>query len=247
MNITLGVYDLFAYAVPGSLYLALATYIADRLAWINPSQIFHANTTLVIIAGAILSYIIGHITYMLGEILSRAYGRDKTYADAVHTLVERVPSAQGRPFLHAHRSIVQAAVEFHDVGAAVEILRLRAIGLMLRNCAPVFVLSTMTAIADAVTGDHLVVAVCCIALFPLATIGCLRQSAIMRHWANMKTLELAYWVPDIDQTLDSGISPTKRAQQPRQQPSSPDKRSTTSPPHRPQRSASQSLPPSQSQ
>ena len=55
MNITLGVYDLFAYAVPGSLYLALLGYIAERLRWVDPSRILHANTVLVVIAGLILS------------------------------------------------------------------------------------------------------------------------------------------------------------------------------------------------
>ena len=198
MNITLGVYDLFAYAAPGSLYLALVIYVADRLSWIDPLRLLQSNTAVVIISGAILSYLLGHITYRLGYMLSRAYGHDKSLDDAVHEFVERVPTAKGRPFLQANRAIIQAAVELHDIGAAAEIGRLRAVGLMLRNAAPVFVLGIITEFADALTGAHLIAAVCCIAIFPLMAIGCLYQSAIMRHWANMKTFELAYWIPDID-------------------------------------------------
>ena len=41
--------------------------------------------------------------------------------------LKRVPAAQGRPFLEADRSVLQAAVELHEIGAALEIARLRAI------------------------------------------------------------------------------------------------------------------------
>lgn len=215
MNITLGVYDLFASAVPGSLYLALLTYIAERLTWIYPSQIFHINTTLVVIAGVILSYIVGHITYVIGYLLSRTYGHDKTITDARNEFIERVPTAQGRPFLKAHRSVLLTAVEMHETNAAAEIARLRAVGLMLRNSAPVFVLGAFAAIADVATGHHPVIAGCCIAVFLLAALGCLSQSVVMRHWANMRTFESAYWVPDIDSILDASNSLPKQAQRPR--------------------------------
>jgi hypothetical protein len=215
MNITLGVYDLFAYAAPGSLYLALVIYVADRLSWVDPLRLLQSNTAVVIISGTILSYLLGHITYRLGYILSRAYGHDKNLDDAVREFVERVPTAKSRLFLHANRAVLQAAVELHNLGAAAEIGRLRAVGLMLRNSAPVFVLGTIIELADAVTGTHIIVAVCCIVIFPIVAIGCLYQSATMRHWANMKTFELAYWIPDIDHGLSQAGSSPKRPARPR--------------------------------
>src|SRR5262245_8204350 len=96
MNITLGVYDLFAYAAPGSLYLTLILYAADRLSWIDPLRLLQSNTAVIIISGAILSYLLGHITYPLGYMLSRAYGHDKSREDAKNDFVERVPTAKGR-------------------------------------------------------------------------------------------------------------------------------------------------------
>jgi hypothetical protein len=209
MNITLGVYDLFAYAVPGSLYLALVTYVAERLAWINLLGILQVNTAIVIISAGILSYLVGHITYRLGYLLSRAYGRDKNMDDARREFVERVPSADGRPFLQMDRSIMQAAAELHESGAAVEIGRLRAIGLMLRNSAPVFILAAVVELGDLASGSHPIAAVCCIVIFPLAAVGCLSQSAVIRHWANMKTFELAYCVPGIDD-LQKPYNPSAR-------------------------------------
>lgn len=220
MNITLGVYDLFAYAAPGSLYLALVLYVADRLSWIDPLRLLQSNTAVIIISGTILSYLLGHITYPLGYMLSRAYGHDKSRDDAKSDFVERVPTAKGRPFLQADRSVLQAAVELHDMGAAGEIGRLRAVGLMLRNAAPVFVVGAIVEFADALAGAHVIVAVCCIVIFPLVAIGCLNQSVIMRHWANMKTFELAYWVPEIDQGLNQGSSSTKPRARPRTTPAS---------------------------
>jgi hypothetical protein len=220
MNITLGVYDLFAYAVPGSLYLALLGYIAERLRWVDPSRILHANTVLVVIAGLILSYLIGHITYQVGYLLSRAYGHDKTIMDARSEFVKKIPTVQDRPLLQAHRSVLTAAIEMHETGAATEIARLRAIGLMLRNSAPVFVLASIVAIVEVIIGDHPIIAGCCTAIFLLFAVGCLSQSVVMRHWANMKTFELAYWVPDIDRGLGAASAPTKQSQHP--DPSAPD-------------------------
>jgi hypothetical protein len=202
MNITLGVYDLFAYAAPGSLYLALIIYVADRLAWVDPMRLFQSNTTLIIIAGLILSYLLGHITYGIGKHLSRAYRHGRTMNDARRTFVERVPAAKGRPFVNADGSILQAAVEAYETGASGEIARLRAVGLMLRNSAPVFILGAVAQLVDALTGHHVSIAVCCIISFPLVALACLHQSSIMLHRGNMKTLELAYWVPDIDRSVD---------------------------------------------
>lgn len=212
MNLTVGVYDLFAYASPGSLYLALIFYIADRLSWIDPLRVLQFNTTLVIVFGVLLSYLIGHITYDLGYLLSRAYGHDKNIGDAGIEFVERIPDAKGRPFLEADRFLLLAAIEMHGIEAAGEIGRLRAIGLMLRNSAPVFLLGAITELADMLTGAHPAVAGCCIVLFLLAALGCLRQSAIIRHWANIKTLQLAYLVPDIDRGLGHDGFSLKRSQ-----------------------------------
>lgn len=92
MNITLGVYDLFAYAAPGSGYLALVIYVADRLSWVDPLRLLQSNTAVVIISGAILSYLLGHITYRLGYILSRAYGHDKNFSQGSWELTRPIPS-----------------------------------------------------------------------------------------------------------------------------------------------------------
>ena len=210
MNITLGVYDVFTYAVPGSLYLTLLTYIADRLGWVDPARILQGNTTLIVITGAVLSYLLGHVTYSVGEQLARRYPWNKDIADARGEFIARVPSARDRPFVEADRFTLQAAIEIHNAEAAADIARNRAVGLMLRNCSPVFALSAIAAIVQTATGQDPAIAACCAALFLLITAGCLSRSAIIRHWANLKTLQLAFWIPDIDNPLVS------KARSPRQ-------------------------------
>jgi len=215
MSFTLGVFDLFTYAAPGSLYLALITYIAARLGWLDPSQIVHANTTLVIIIGTIASYLLGHITYMAGRFLLYVSPWRRDIADARHEFAERVPAAMNRPFLTAHSAVLRAAIELHEINAASEIARLQAVGLMLRNSAPPLILGAVAAVANAATNTHPVLSIYCAIILPIAAAGCLFQSARMSYWSYAKTLELAFWVPGIDdglrtQTATGKTSPVQR-------------------------------------
>jgi hypothetical protein len=205
-----GVFDVFTYAAPGSLYLALMAYIATRLGWVDPLRLLHANATLTILAAAVASYLLGHTTYVVGQTLNvriSLWNRDMAYAR--EEFVRRVPAAAGRSFLKAHRSVLQAAVELQDAGAAVEITRLRAVGLMLRNSAPPLILGAVTAIVNAAIGDNPVFLSCCAIVLSLTAAGCLFRGARMSNWADMKTLELAFWVPDIDKSLTFATARSK--------------------------------------
>jgi hypothetical protein len=59
----------------------------------------------------------------------------------------------------------------------METARLRAVGFMLPNAAPPLVLTAA---------------------------ACLERGARVLYWANVKTLELAFWVPGIDEMLEPG-------------------------------------------
>jgi hypothetical protein len=208
MSITLGVFDIFTYAVPGSLYLTLLAYISARLGWIDLVKIFHTNTTFVLIAAALGCYLVGHISYPLGRMAGRIVpGWRKNMEDARREFVARVPSAKGRPFLLADRSILQAAVEVRQESTALEIIRLRAVGLMLRNSAPAFILGSVVALSEIVASRAPWFAACCFVTFLLAAAGSLWQSAILTHWANMKTLDLSFWIPNIDKDLNGRDTP----------------------------------------
>lgn len=178
MSITLGVFDIFTYAIPGSVYLALMVYLGSRFHWLEPARLLSTNTVLVVTVAALICYLIGHITYSIGRFLAyplRIWTKETS--DAREEFVSRVPAARGRSFVEADRAVLLAAVEVHYEGAALEILRLRAIGLMLRNCS-------------------------------------LWQAGRLTHWANLKTLELAFWVPGIDDAIGRPVTPQPPTVQP---------------------------------
>ena len=98
-------------------------------------------------------------------------------------------------------TIQRPAIELHEINAASEIARLQAIGLMLRNSAPPLVLGAVAAVVDAATNTQPALSICCAVILPVAAAGCLYQSARMSYWSYVKTLELAFWVPGIDDSL----------------------------------------------
>jgi hypothetical protein len=126
----------------------------------------------------------------------------KDMNDAREEFARRVPAARSRTFLKADRSTLQAAIEVHGVDTALEMLRLRATGLMLRNVAPALAFGAITSLAEAIHGDSRAFAICCFAILLFAATGSLWQAGRMSHWADMKTLELAFWIPGIDNDLN---------------------------------------------
>jgi hypothetical protein len=65
MNLTLSVFDLFAYAIPGSLYLSVLVYLLNRNGWVDLSAATNLNTAVLLVSAALASYLAGHITYEL--------------------------------------------------------------------------------------------------------------------------------------------------------------------------------------
>jgi hypothetical protein len=198
------VYDIFTYAVPGSLYLGALTLLFARLGWIDPARIISGNTTLVIIALAIASYLIGHVTFDIGRAVGRVLSIwAKDNEDSKRVFVKRMPRALDRPFMTVDRADLQSAIETLHPEPALEIIRLRAVGLMLRNSAPALVLGCVFAIVEIAVSTAHWPAACAAALLLLAAVGSVRQSARLMHWGAMKTFETAFWTPEIDKRLDS--------------------------------------------
>lgn|GEM_PF-2227601 len=199
MSITLGVYDIFTYAIPGASYLALIAYVAGSLHWVNISRIVNGNTTLLVIGAALACYLTGHVSYALGRALNRIIRAwQKNMDDAREEFAVRVPSAKDRSFLHADRGTLQSGIELHGMDAALEMIRLRAISLMLRNVTPAFLIAAIVATIGAIRSESPTFGAVSAVVFLLAAVGSFWQAARMGHWANMKTLELSFWLPGID-------------------------------------------------
>lgn len=202
MNITLSVFDVFTYAVPGSLYLAVLSYLFARLHWVDLSFLAHGNDLLAFLGVALASYIAGHATYPLGWFVGNHIKIwPIRFSDAQQEFVTRIPEARERPFLRADKSLLQAAIESNSQESAVEMIRLRAVGLMVRNSATPIALGSIVATLEAVTGSRPVTACSVATVLLLAAVGLFWHGARFLHWGDMKILELAFWIPGIDAAL----------------------------------------------
>jgi hypothetical protein len=203
MSISLGLFDLFTYIVPGSLYLALVAYVADRLGWIGVGQ-FKDVPSLVLFGGIVIaSYLLGFVAEPLAEQLDRRmrFWKARYQEDAREVFEASVPGAVHRAYVKADLYLLLAAAETSQKEVALEISRLRATGLMLRNCSVPFLGACIVSIAEAIAGTHLAAAVLCAVFFVAAVLSCLRQGKRLRGWANTKTLQICYWIPGIDDAV----------------------------------------------
>jgi hypothetical protein len=197
VSFTLGVYDLFAYAIPGSLYATLLYYVAARADWL-PRDGVDANSFAVLVAALVASYLIGHLTYGLSRTMARAIPkRLHSYAEARRVFVARTPDAAGRGFVEADVGLLRAAVELSRPEASTEVSRLQATGLMLRGSSPALLLGAMVALVEVLTGPEPLAAACAALLLAAASVAAVLGGWRLSLWANLRLLELCYWLPSV--------------------------------------------------
>lgn len=202
MNFAVGVFDLFAYSVPGSLYLGLLGYLALRFEVLTPAAVLGAPGVLLIIVVVLLSYLFGYLAYPFGALVDRVVPRGRR--DAREEFLRRVPTARGRAYLDADTHLLLAGLQLHDIEASVEVSRLRASGLMLRNSAPPIGLAAITAMVEVFAGDRPGLAAALFGVLGVAAVVVIVQARKLARWAVMKTLELCYWLPDVDDRFRPG-------------------------------------------
>lgn len=227
MSLSLGVWDVFAYAVPGSLYLTFAAFIAARLGWVAIGPVLHTPTLLLAGGIAVSSYVLGLVTYPLGAVADRWLPGASRAAQARAEFAERTPAARDRAFLQADMALLRAAVEIHDKDSSLEISRLGAVRIMIRNCSVPLAAASIACACTAIAGGNRILSVTSSLTMAAAAAAAIWQTRRFRHWWYMKTLETCYWIPAIDQAIKDTTRPPSRASngQPARRPDLP--------PHRP--------------
>src|SRR5687768_17924523 len=71
MAIILGVFDLLAYAVPGSLYLSVFAYVSHRAGWMDVPSLLGLPSLLLLIALAVAAFLTGQASHPLGRMVDR--------------------------------------------------------------------------------------------------------------------------------------------------------------------------------
>ena len=195
MTFALGIYDLFAYSIPGFLYISIFGFVASRAHWITIElkDVKDVPSLLIIFAVFIAAYLVGHVTWPLSRFVDRLSQRWRPWSDATKIILDRDPDAGDSGYLKHSRYLLQVRAELTNREVASEISRMRAIGLMLRNCVIPLLLAAACAVVELAVGkNHLFAGVSTILLL-LAAAGAAIQSRTMGQWSVLKTFELSYW------------------------------------------------------
>jgi hypothetical protein len=206
MAFVLGVLDLLAYAIPGSLYLAVFVYVASRAGWVDVPTLLQTPSLLLLIAVAVAAFLTGQAAYALGSLVDRVnpFGSDDPPGRAKEEFLRRNPVAADRRFLEVDPFVLLAALEAADNESAAEVSRLRATGLMLGRSMPALVLGAVTALVETVTGGLPLFAGLTALVLALVAAGCLYQAATFGRWAIVRTYELSYWDDGMEKRLSEG-------------------------------------------
>jgi hypothetical protein len=203
MAIILGIFDLLAYAIPGSLYLTAFAYVSHRAGWIDVPSLLQLPSLLLLIAVAVAAFLIGQASYPLGSMVDRInpFGAIDLSGEAREEFLRRNAIATPRKFLQLDPFTLLAALEVDDREAAADVSRLRAVGLMLSRSVPALALGALIALVEIFTGRFPLFAGLTGLVLVLVAAGCLHQSATFRRWAIIRTYELSYWKDDMDARL----------------------------------------------
>ncbi|PKV97147.1 hypothetical protein ATK30_8117 [Amycolatopsis echigonensis] len=200
MTFAIGLFDLFTYAIPGALHLAVLAYLAGRLHWVDVGTVARGPGAVVVIGIVVASYLLGYLAYPLGARAARWLPRRRK-RNAREEFLRRNPSARGQAFVEADSFLLLSALQLHDADAAMEATRLRTAGLMLRNSSPAMAFGFVASVVELIVGPHRVFAACAAVLFAVTGPALIAQGRLMTHWASVKTLELSFWVPEVEETL----------------------------------------------
>jgi hypothetical protein len=203
MAIILGVFDLLAYAIPGSLYLTTFAYVSHRAGWIDVPALLGLPSLLLLIALAVAAFLTGQASHPLGNLIDRfnPFGSTRLSEEAREEFIRRNTIATPRKFLQLDPFTLLAALAVDDREAAADVFRLRAVGLMLSRSVPALALGAAIALVEIFTGRLPLFAGLTGLVLALVGAGCLYQSATFRKWAIVRTYELSFWNDDMDARL----------------------------------------------
>ncbi|HEY3143233.1 MAG TPA: hypothetical protein VGJ86_18990 [Acidimicrobiales bacterium] len=201
MNVSLSIYDVFASAIPGSLYLVASVYLGVRFGWIGVADLAGLDTTVAVAGAVVASYLLGQV---LGSSLRWVVERGDLWAispiEVRETFRRRNPSVAARPFVDANPFTLLAGLRQVSPEAASEVDRARAGGIMLRSTSPAFLIGAVISFVEAIAAGRLAPVVVGVALLVLAALS-LYEGQKRAMWAQMHTYECAVWMPEVDRYL----------------------------------------------
>ncbi len=131
MSITLGVYDLFAYMIPGILYLYIANEFMILFGFAH-IEFQNLNNIVVTLLVVIIGYLLGQI-FDLGANKWRRWRQPKeSILEAIENLKKNFPKSKIN-FLHQDNRFLLSLIRRNHPEVATTIDRNKAISIMLQN------------------------------------------------------------------------------------------------------------------
>jgi len=207
MSLTLSIYDLFAYAIPGSLYLVLLVYVGDRLGWVSAQGATDLSPSILLIGAAVASYLLGHLTYQLGRFVESALpGSGRVISNGQRGFLAYASGSKAKSVIESDPYFLFAAALMRAKEAALEVSRFRAGALMLRNSVPALILALVLSLVEVVGGENRLLAGCSSALFLAGAVAALRHSREQAIWAVERTFQIAYWMAEEDSKKEEAVN-----------------------------------------
>jgi hypothetical protein len=102
MSASFGIFDVFANAIPGSLYVTIAVYLSDRFGWFDAGNLGDLDSALLALIVVTASYLAGHIFAGPSRfILDRVPRWRRSHDDIRQEFKARNPSLAREPFIEA--------------------------------------------------------------------------------------------------------------------------------------------------
>ncbi|MEZ4713230.1 MAG: hypothetical protein R3A44_38945 [Caldilineaceae bacterium] len=180
MLIRLGVYDLFAYTVPGGFYLSVAFYILQRfqIVSINYKNFSTTEWIIFVVLAYVTTFILNPIA---GWIWHRTFRPKNLHSKTKNELKERNPGLI-LPLDSMDWYIALAYIRHHNVEASQDIQHINSLHIMLRNLGLSFICISVVCITEFIITPalyrYLVFAI--IAFF--ATVMCARRAVVFNRW-----------------------------------------------------------------
>lgn len=180
MSVRLGVYDLFAYMVPGGFYVSIFLYIMQRFQLISVDYKSVATSEWVIFG--VLAYVATFIMNpVAGWIWHRLFRPKNLHNKTKKELKERNPGLI-LPIEHMDWYIALAYIRHHNMEAAQDIQQINSLHIMLRNLGLNFTLIFVITIVEFILAPVMYRYSSFSLLTLFAAIMCARRAVVFNRW-----------------------------------------------------------------
>jgi len=143
MSIRLGIYDFFAYTVPGGLYILLLVYSLQEFQFIAIDFRSVDLSLMQIIIYAVLAYVVGLVADpIVNKSWYRLFKREGLHKSALRELKDRYPDLEFN-FTSKYWPVLLAYMKKEDIDTAVEMERHNVTNIMLRNVSFIFLVLSL--------------------------------------------------------------------------------------------------------